>query len=96
MLLEQNLLQLLRRTDVERAPGQGVDFTLQFGEQHGVLVAQHGQQFRIHSDAIGFQFGQDFDQRHFDLLEQRFEIGRTHALGQSRGKRQATSASSAA
>ena len=72
---EQNFLQLLGRSDVEFAPGQFENLALQSGHPLAVLLAEFGQSsFDIDANAVGFQFQQHFDQRHFEIVEQRFQL----------------------
>ena len=69
--VEQDLLELLGRGDVERMPGQGVDLLLQRLELAGEPAAQFGQAAAVHADAVVLQLHQHLDQRHLHFGEER-------------------------
>ena len=68
--VEQDLLELLGRSEIEVVADIDVDLRLKAGHLAAELDVERGQRLAVDGDAGGLHVGQDRDQRQLDLAEE--------------------------
>ena len=58
---------------LERVSGEVVNLLFEFGQPPRHVGAHALEQGHVEADAVEFQFGQHLDERHFQVVVQRFE-----------------------
>jgi len=74
-LVEEDLLELLGRAEIEVVSDVEVDLRLQARHLAAELDVEQSERLTVDGDAGGLHLGEDRDQRHLDLAEEAVETG---------------------